>query len=132
VVTATVPRRSKPTAARREGPGRCCSPSMPMANGSRFAKAGDGGTAYDWLSGPNKGYGFGSSGTPHRSMKEHRESIRAFLAMIDPNTAYIGGQLREACNPTEPYQTQTSAGARRRTGTTARSWPVQTSLGQRQ
>ena len=51
---------------------------------------GDGGTAYDWLSGPNKGYGFGSSGTPNRSVEEHRESIRAFLAMIDPNTGYIG------------------------------------------
>jgi len=23
-------------------------------------------------------------------MKEHREGIRAFLAMIDPKTAYIG------------------------------------------
>ena len=40
--------------------------------------------------GPNKGYGFGSSGTPNRSVEEHRESIRAFLAMIDPNTGYIG------------------------------------------
>ena len=48
-------------------------------NGERFAirQAGDGGTAYDWLSGPNEGYGFG-------------ESIRVFLAMIDPNTGYIG------------------------------------------
>jgi hypothetical protein len=51
--------------------------------------AGDGGTAYDWLSGPNKGYGFGTSGTPNRSVEEHRESIRAFLAMIDPTTGYI-------------------------------------------
>ena len=61
-------------------------------DGERFAirRAGDGGTAYDWLSGLNKGYGFGSSGTPNRSMEEHRESIRAFLAMIDPNTGYIG------------------------------------------
>ena len=60
--------------------------------GERFAirRAGDGGTAYDWLSGPNKGYGFGSSGTPNRSMEEHRESIRVFLAMIDPDTGYIG------------------------------------------
>src|SRR5260221_5788537 len=35
-------------------------------DGERFAirRAGAGGTAYDWLSGPNKGYGFGSSGTP--------------------------------------------------------------------
>jgi hypothetical protein len=61
-------------------------------DGERFAirRAGDGGTAYDWLSGPNRGYGFGSSGTPHRPVEEHRESIRAFLAMIDPNTGYIG------------------------------------------
>ena len=61
-----------------------------MANGSRFAGRERGGTAYDWLSGPNKGYGFGSSGTPHLSMEEHRESIRVFLAMIDPYTGYIG------------------------------------------
>ena len=61
-------------------------------DGEQFAirRAGDGGTAYDWLSGPNKGYGFGSSGTPNGSMQEHRESIRVFLAMIDPNTGYIG------------------------------------------
>ena len=34
------------------------------ADGERFAirRAEDGGTAYDWLKGPNKGYGFGSSG----------------------------------------------------------------------
>ena len=61
-------------------------------DGERFAirRAGDSGTAYDWLSGPNLGYGFASSGTPNRSMEEHRESIRTFLAMIDPNTGYIG------------------------------------------
>jgi hypothetical protein len=61
-------------------------------DGERFAirRAGDGGTAYDWLSGPNKGYGFGSSMTPNRSVEEHRDSIRVFLAMIDPNTGYIG------------------------------------------
>jgi hypothetical protein len=61
-------------------------------DGERFAirRAGDGGTAYDWLSGSNEGYGFGSSGTPDRSAEEHRESIRSFLAMIDPNTGYIG------------------------------------------
>jgi hypothetical protein len=60
-------------------------------DGERFAirRAGDGGTAYDWLSGPNEGYGFASSGTPDRSMGEHQESIRAFLAMIDPDTGYI-------------------------------------------
>jgi hypothetical protein len=61
-------------------------------DGEQFAvrRAGDGRTAYDWLSGPNKGYGFGSSGTPNRPVEEHRKSIRAFLAMIDPDTGYIG------------------------------------------
>ena len=61
-------------------------------DGERFAirRAGDGGTAYDLMSGPNEGYGFGSGGTPDRSVEEHRESIRAFLAMIDPDTGYIG------------------------------------------
>ena len=61
-------------------------------DGERFAlrRTAEGGTAYDWLSGPNKGYGFASSGTPDRPVAEHRESIRAFLAMIDPNTGYIG------------------------------------------
>jgi hypothetical protein len=61
-------------------------------DGERFAvrRHGDDGTAYDWLSGPNEGYGFGSSATPDRSMEEHRESIRTFLAMIDPETGYIG------------------------------------------
>ena len=54
--------------------------------------AAGGGTNYDWLSGPNKGYGFGSSGTPTRSAKEHREHIRSFLAMIDPATGYIGDE----------------------------------------
>jgi hypothetical protein len=61
-------------------------------DGERFAvrQAGDGGTAYGWLSGPNEGYGFGSSRTPDRPLEEHRESVRAFLAMIDPDTGYIG------------------------------------------
>jgi hypothetical protein len=66
--------------------------------------------AYDWLSVPNKGYGFGSSGTPNRSVEEHRESIRAFLAMIDPNTGHE--RVVELALP-------------------ARSWPVPTPLGQR-
>ena len=49
----------------------------------------EGGTDYDWVSGPNKDYGFGTSA---RDMPEegHRESIRDFLAMIDPVTGYIG------------------------------------------
>jgi len=61
-------------------------------DGELFAvrEGGDGGTAYDWLSGPNVGYGFGSSGSPSRSAQEHREAIRTFLAQIDPATGYIG------------------------------------------
>jgi hypothetical protein len=51
---------------------------------------GDGGTTYDWLSGPNQGYGFGSSRTPNRPVEEHRQSIRVFLSMINPDTGYIG------------------------------------------
>jgi hypothetical protein len=45
-------------------------------DGERFAirRAGDGGTAYDWLSWPNKGYGFASGGAPNRSVEEHRET----------------------------------------------------------
>jgi hypothetical protein len=60
-------------------------------DGERFAirRADDGGTAYDWLSGPNKGYGFGSSMAPDRPVEDHREHIRVFLAMIDPDTGYI-------------------------------------------
>jgi hypothetical protein len=60
-------------------------------DGERFAvrRAGDGGITYDWVSGPNQGYGFGSSGAPDRPVQEHRESIRVFLAMIDPTTGYI-------------------------------------------
>jgi hypothetical protein len=61
-------------------------------DGEQFAirPSGDGGTNYDWLSGPNESYGFSSSATPNRSVEEHREHIRVFLAMIDPNTGYIG------------------------------------------
>ena len=47
------------------------------------------GTAYDWVSGPNKDYGFGSSANPDQPVDEHRRSIRNFLAMIDPATGYI-------------------------------------------
>jgi hypothetical protein len=61
-------------------------------DGERFAIRraawGQDGTFYDWLSGPHEGYGFASSGTPDRPMQEHREHIRGFLAMIDPDTGY--------------------------------------------
>lgn len=59
-------------------------------DGEVFAvRSHDGGTDYDWVSGPNKDYGFGTSG---RNMPEewHREHIRGFLGMIDPGTGYIG------------------------------------------
>ncbi|HUR52427.1 MAG TPA: hypothetical protein VMZ11_09905 [Mycobacteriales bacterium] len=58
-------------------------------DGEIFAvRSHDGGTDFDWLSGPNKDYGFGSSG---RNLSEewHREEIRVFLSMIDPGTGYI-------------------------------------------
>lgn len=46
---------------------------------------------YAWLSGPNDGYGFSSrdSSGSAPSLEEHRESIRDFLAMVDPQTGYI-------------------------------------------
>jgi hypothetical protein len=61
-------------------------------DGELFAvrEDGHGGTAYDWLNGPNDGYGFGSSASPTRSAHEHRATIRTFLAQIDPRTGYIG------------------------------------------
>lgn len=48
----------------------------------------DDGTDYEWVSGPNADYGFGTSG---RDMPEewHRAKILAFLDMIDPVTGYI-------------------------------------------
>ena len=46
-------------------------------------------TGYSWLSGPNKGYGFGGGGPPNPSLEEHRQRIRQFLAMVDPTTGYI-------------------------------------------
>jgi hypothetical protein len=48
-----------------------------------------GGTVYDWVSGPNKGYGFGSSETSSRPAEQHRDAIRAFLAGVDPTTGYL-------------------------------------------
>jgi hypothetical protein len=50
-----------------------------------------GGTDYTWLSGPNRGYGFGASPTPNLSLDEHMENIRGFLAIVDPTTGYIEG-----------------------------------------
>ncbi|MCK8673945.1 hypothetical protein M1M07_22905 [Rhodococcus sp. HM1] len=60
----------------------------------------DGGDECTWESGPNEGYGFGGGpvrtlGHPDaepylKTIEEHRESIRNFLGMIDPETGYIG------------------------------------------
>ena len=44
---------------------------------------------YDWISGPNEGYGFSSSGGIYDSREAHEESIRGFLGMIDPATGFI-------------------------------------------
>ncbi len=51
----------------------------------------DGSCHFDWISGPNKGYGFSSSGNRSAppTEAELREDIRAFLAQIDPSTGYI-------------------------------------------
>jgi len=48
-----------------------------------------GGSDYDWVSGPNPGYGFGVSPTRDLSLDEHRANIRDFLADIDPGTGYL-------------------------------------------
>ena len=49
----------------------------------------EGGTDYDWVTGPNEGYGFGTSGRG-TSEEWHRDQIRDFMSMIDPATGYIG------------------------------------------
>jgi pimeloyl-ACP methyl ester carboxylesterase len=46
---------------------------------------------FDWVSGPNPGYGFSSArsdGQPF-SDADIEQSIRDFLAMVDPETGYI-------------------------------------------
>lgn len=61
-------------------------------DGQLFAvrRAHDGrGTDYDWVNGPNKDYGFGSSANADQPVEEHRKNIRNFLSMIDPVTGYI-------------------------------------------
>ena len=50
----------------------------------------DGSTHYDWVSGPNDGYGFSTfGGTEPLSRERHLVSIRDFLAGIDPATGYL-------------------------------------------
>ena len=47
------------------------------------------GSDYDWVSGPNENYAFGSSGGQNMTEDWHRENIRKFLTMIDPATGCI-------------------------------------------
>jgi hypothetical protein len=44
---------------------------------------------YDWVSGPNRSYGFSSTEPREMSEESHRESIRSFLSVIDPSTGYL-------------------------------------------
>ena len=75
------------------------------ANGEFFLVRQDAGQAgvyhYDWVSGPNSGYGFTSgiaeldelSGRithDHQpTLAEHLEAVGAFLEQVDPDTGYI-------------------------------------------
>ncbi len=59
---------------------------------SEYLPSGDRhGYGYEWLTGPNQGYGFGSFG-PKLSLPEHEVSIHQFLADIDPETGYLSEQ----------------------------------------
>ena len=50
----------------------------------------DGSNHYDWISGPNDGYGFSiSGGRDPRSREQHVVAIRDFLAAVDPATGYL-------------------------------------------
>lgn len=46
---------------------------------------------FDWVSGPNPGYGFSSatSDASELSTASMEESIRSFLQQVDPTTGYI-------------------------------------------
>ncbi|MFY0407945.1 hypothetical protein [Solicola sp. PLA-1-18] len=46
---------------------------------------------YDWVSGPNPGYGFGTSTSDNSdlSLADHEEGIRDFLSQVDPHTGFI-------------------------------------------
>lgn len=50
----------------------------------------DGAHHYDWISGPNPGYGFTvGGGSSPRSRERHVAEIRDFLAAVDPATGYL-------------------------------------------
>lgn len=46
---------------------------------------------FAWLSGPNKGYGFGATRSDGAAMSEHdiEAAIRDFLMQVDRETGYI-------------------------------------------
>jgi hypothetical protein len=46
---------------------------------------------YDWVSGPNTGYGFSSASSDGRpsTLDDHEEAIRNFLGQVDPETGFI-------------------------------------------
>lgn len=53
--------------------------------------ADDHATHYNWISGPNDGYGFSTFGGPEPlSLEQRLDRIRGFLAGIDPATGYLG------------------------------------------
>ncbi len=66
-----------------------------QVDGERFSvrdRAGAGDLVeydYNWLTGPNEGYGFGVSGPDHPSEAGHETRIREFLAAVDPETGYL-------------------------------------------
>lgn len=59
-----------------------------MEGESFSVRSHDGGTDYDWLSGPIKDYVFETSAR-NTSEAEHRADIRNFISMIDPATGHI-------------------------------------------
>jgi len=62
-------------------------------DGERFAvrrRDGDGSHHYDWLSGPNHGYGFSvSGGAAPVGEERHVTAVRGFLAGVDTATGYL-------------------------------------------
>lgn len=53
-------------------------------------RAEDGSHHYDWVSGPNDGYGFSvSGGSEPISREQHETTIRGFLTSIDPTTGFL-------------------------------------------
>lgn len=62
-------------------------------NGETFAvrrRDDDGSNHYDWISGPNDGYGFSvSGGLGPISHEQHVSAIRGFLAAVNPATGGV-------------------------------------------